>query len=98
MSTDKPPYSIGSTHCPGLSKLVEEAGEVQQVVGKIMGLGGFGQHWDGSDLRARLVEEMGDVMAACQFVAEANGLELRRVRERALVKLETFRRWHRGEP
>ena len=95
--SDKP-YAIGSTHCPGLSKLVEEAGEVQQVVGKIVGFGGFGRHWDGSDLRERLVEEIGDVMAACVFVTEANGLDISAIQKRVEEKLNTFRRWHGGEP
>lgn len=88
------PYAIGSDHCPGISKLVEEAGEVQQVAGKIMGAGGLVEHWDGSDLRHRLVEEMGDLLAAVAFVVEANGLDVMALEQRRQKKLMTFRTWH----
>jgi hypothetical protein len=57
-------YSIGSNVLPGLSKLVEECGEVVQAVGKIMGAHGFVTHWDGSDLKERLEDEMADLWAA----------------------------------
>lgn len=89
------PYSIGSTHWPGLSKLVEELGEALQVVGKLLGTGGASAHWDGSDLRARLVEELGDQMAAALFVITENRLGSVAVAERQSNKLELFRKWHR---
>lgn len=54
-----PPYSIGSSHLPGLSKLTEECGELTQVLGKVLGMGSAGDHWDGTNLRKRLIEEMG---------------------------------------
>jgi NTP pyrophosphatase (non-canonical NTP hydrolase) len=88
------PYAIGSIHCPGLSKLSEEAGEVVQVIGKTMGAGGLVEHWDGSDLRLRLVEEIADVMAACSFVIKANGLDALAIAQRRQKKLAIFRRWH----
>jgi NTP pyrophosphatase (non-canonical NTP hydrolase) len=90
------PYSIGSAHWPGLSKLIEEAGEVQQVCGKILGTGGAVAHWDGSDLRLRLEEEIGDLMAACQFVGAMNGLSASAIEKRVEMKLATFHRWHAG--
>lgn len=90
-----PMFAIGSPVWPGLSKLDEEAGEVVQVIGKLMGTGGLTQHWDGSDLRQRLVEEIGDVMAACEFVAQTNDLETE-VEIRRRDKLALFYRWHRG--
>lgn len=89
------PYSIGSDHWPGISKLAEESGEVQQVIGKLIGTGGANEHWDGSNLHERLQEEMADVMAACQFVIEANGLDAARIAERVRTKLETFWAWHK---
>lgn len=94
------PYSIGSDHCPGLSKLAEEAGEVGQVVGKIIGAGGLGIHFDGSDLRVRLTEEVADVVAAAEFVIEANGLDREAFRARVEAKLARFRGWHtdQGKP
>lgn len=93
MST-MPPYSIGSQHCPGLSKLIEEAGEVQQVAGKIIGFGSLGVHWDGSDLRQRLEDEIADCIAATDFVVEVNNLDWDRIEARRRAKLATFRGWH----
>jgi NTP pyrophosphatase (non-canonical NTP hydrolase) len=92
------PYSIGSDIWPGLAKLAEECGEVVQVIGKLIALGGadpndFYRHWDGSNPVQRLIEEMGDVRAAMIFVCEQNGLSKALVHERADVKLALFRQW-----
>lgn len=89
------PYSIGSDTWPGLAKLAEEAGELVQVIGKIIAMGGAENynHWDGSELTSRLVEEMGDVRAAMIFVCELNGIDKEDVHERADKKLVMFRRW-----
>lgn len=86
------PYSIGSELWPGLSKLSEEAGEVIQVVGKLIATGGEEQHWDGSNLRKRLAEELGDLLAAIEFVALKNGLA--DTFTRAEEKLKLFEKWH----
>lgn len=91
------PYSIGSKHWPGISKLIEEAGEVQQVCGKLLGSGGDPAHFDGSDLRARLVEEMGDLLAALGFVADKCGLDQEAIAARAATKRALFERWHAAE-
>lgn len=88
------PYSIGSNHWPGVSKLIEEAGEVHQVLGKLIATGGKSAHWDGSDLRERLQEELGDLMAACIFVMEANSLDEKTIKSRSADKLALFHRWH----
>lgn len=88
------PYSIGSEHLPGLSKLVEELGEVGQVLGKIVGAGGMVLHWDGSDLKRRLEEELGDLAAAVAFFGVQNGLDEDFVKARMRTKFETFNRWH----
>lgn len=87
------PFGVGSTTVPGLSKVVEEFGELNQVLGKIMAVGGFNPHWDGSDLRAKAVEEAGDALAAVRYFAIANGLE-EEVEARYEDKLATFWRWH----
>jgi NTP pyrophosphatase (non-canonical NTP hydrolase) len=87
-------FSIGSDTWPGISKLIEEAGEVQQVCGKLLGTGGATAHWDGSDLRQRLQEEIADVVAAVVFVAAANKLDEDAIEARIDEKVETFKRWH----
>lgn len=89
-------YSIGSGHWPGLSKLIEEAGEVCQVAGKIMGTGGERMHWDGSDLKVRIEEEIADVLAACAFVIEACELDETFITDRIDEKITRFRDWHKN--
>ena len=80
-------FSIGGDLWPGLSKLIEEAGEtaellpevllqktlgrVQQVAGKLIGSEGRTDQWSG-DIGKRLVEELGDLKAAIDFFMEAN--------------------------
>lgn len=89
------PYSIGSDVWPGLAKLAEESGELVQVIGKMIALGGndphdFYRHWDGSNPVDRLIEEMGDVRAAMIFVCEQNGIDKAAVHARADGKLALF--------
>lgn len=92
---DEKQYAIGSKKWPGLSKLTEELGEVQQVIGKLIQTGGQDQHWDGGPpLRERLEDEMADLAAALMFVAEANGLDVARMGKREREKLALFRQWH----
>jgi NTP pyrophosphatase (non-canonical NTP hydrolase) len=79
---------------PGLSKLIEEAGEVIQVCGKIIGVHGQPNHWDGTIMHNRLVEELGDLLAAAQFVVEVNELEAAALDVRREMKLALFRKWH----
>lgn len=86
-------FAIGDDQWPGLSKLAEEAGEVVQVIGKLMGTHGKAYHWDGTDLRARLIEEIADVMAACEFVIRQNQLG-DGVTVRFMQKLALFNKWH----
>lgn len=90
-------YGIGSSYLPGLSRLIEEAGEVIQAGGKILGLGSMGSHWDGDGpLDALLENEIGDFFAAAEFFTKHNGLSRHAIRSRAAEKLETFERWHRN--
>lgn len=73
------PYAIGSEVWPGLSKLIEELGEVQQVLGKILGAGGSIRHWAENNLAECLEEEMGDLFAAISFVIDHNNLNRDRI-------------------
>lgn len=77
------PYSIGSSTWPGASRVIEEAGELMQVLGKLIGAGGQTDHWDGTDLRERLIAELGDVRAALDFFIAANDLPLSAINSRA---------------
>lgn len=91
-------FAIGDKEWPGISKLVEEIGELGQVCGKLMGTGGKVSHWDGEgDLDDRLIAEMADVYAAITFVMRRNfQLELLRDRftKRAEAKIKLFEQWH----
>lgn len=87
-------YAIGSDHWPGASRIIEECGELLQVLGKLQGAGGRAEHWDGSDLPQRLVEEIGDVQAALAFFVQMNNLPEWLVRERRQEKFEQYVDWH----
>lgn len=92
-------FSIGSTVWPGISKLIEECGEVVQVAGKLMGSKGEILHWDGTNLKDRLESELGDLAAAINFVIDHCGLDLIAVDARHKEKARTFEAWHReGDP
>ena len=89
-------FSIGGTPWPGTSKVLEEMGELTQVLGKLIGSHGETDHYDGSDLRQRLVEEVADVRAALTFFVEFNmtSEEKDRILCRMCEKLTRFNKWH----
>lgn len=93
-------FAIGSDVWPGLSKLAEECGEVVQVVGKLMATGGAAEHWDGTNLHNRLLDELADLCAAIGFVIDWNfGGDVTPERYRAYVdrlnyKRGLFEQWH----
>jgi NTP pyrophosphatase (non-canonical NTP hydrolase) len=89
-------FSIGGQVWAGLSKLIEEAAEVGQVAGKIIGARGETIHFDGSNLRDRLTEELGDLLAAVDFVIGRNDLPLGVIQRRRYTKRATFEAWHEG--
>lgn len=78
----------------GVAKLIEECGELQQVLGKKLAWWDTDEpHWDGTILRDRLVEEMGDVKAAINFVALQLGLDLEAIDRRRKQKAILFGTW-----
>ena len=89
-------FSIGSAVWPGTSKLIEEQGELIQVLGKLMATGGDTKHWSG-DLRQMLIEELGDLCAAIVFFKTENLtlVETQQIAERVEKKLALFRQWHK---
>jgi len=90
-------FSIGGKVWPGISKLTEEAAEVGQVCGKLIGSRGVVHHWDGSNLKVRLEEEIADVVAAAKFVVDKNGLDEAAITERIEKKLKMFEDWHASD-
>lgn len=94
------PFAIGSQIWPGIAKLSEELGELLQICGKIVAFPDLRRgdtHPDGSDLVERLEKELGDVLAACRFIIEANGADELRIDERMQMKLARFHAWHDNE-
>lgn len=94
MSVDK--FYIGAASWPGLSKVVEEGGELLQVAGKLIGSGGSTAHWSG-DLRPMLVEEIADVWAALDFFVMRNleDFECVAISRRRQSKFHQFMKWDR---
>lgn len=90
-------YSIGSQKWPGLSKLIEEMGEVQQLLGKLIATNGEPAHWDGSNLIVRLQEELADLAAAMIFFLSRNKLDTPLYSARVLKKVEQFKQWHTAQ-
>lgn len=82
----------------GIAKLVEECGEVIQVCGKLMaypdGNHPDGNHPDGKgNLETRLMEEMGDLHAALEFVEYNNSLSNVVINSRRVEKIRLFKKW-----
>lgn len=92
-------FAFGDMKWPGVAKLNEEAGELIQVIGKLMATHGESTHWDGTDLRVRFVLELGDLAAAIQFtVARVLTVdEVRLLRARIQEKFEQFEQWHQEQ-
>ena len=85
------PYSTGSDRWPGLSRLAEEAAEVLQIAGKIIG-GGNDIHDDVTDLRESLQDELGDLRAAIDYVVRKNGLDWDAINRRRDTKRALYER------
>lgn len=93
---ETPPFAIGSGEWPGAAKIAEEAGEILQLIGKLMAYPD-GDHPDGKGpIAERLGDELGDLRAAIDYFASANGYSAE-VEQRAFEKLDRFNLWHMDE-
>jgi NTP pyrophosphatase (non-canonical NTP hydrolase) len=90
-------FSIGSDVWPGVSKFIEEVGEALQVFGKLVATGGELDHWDGTNLRTRIEDELADVYAAVKFVIDHNDIDEEYVLARADKKVRQFNEWHEAQ-
>ena len=82
----------------GLAKLSEETGELLQVAGKMLQYPALQTavnitHPDGTHLRLRAIEEMGDVLAAIDFVRAKLQLDTIAIQSRREAKLALFNKW-----
>lgn len=77
----------------GLPKLVEETGELQQVLGKLI-VFPEGNHPDGTNnMTHRLEEELGHVLAAIEYLITFNGLDRGAIQYHGNTKLELYKHW-----
>ena len=91
-------FYIGAEEWNGLSKLIEECGEVMQVAGKLIATDGKTAHWDGKqNLDSRLEEELGDLMGAINFFLRKNNLDLDRINARSMYKVGLFEKWSKQQ-
>jgi hypothetical protein len=85
----------------GLAKLTEECGEVLQIAGKLVQYPHLQQpgtdelHPDGTHLRTELQNEMADVIAAFEFVAQRLQLNSDVIDGRVSRKVALFELWDR---
>lgn len=81
----------------GLCKLVEECGELVQIAAKKQQCMNTDIHFDGKSIASRMEDEMGDVLASIEYTALELGLDKKRIRDRANLKLALFRSWKNDE-
>lgn len=68
-------------------------GELQQVLGKLIPFP-EGEHPDGKgNLKSRLEEEMGHVLAAISYMIIFNGLDATAIGYHQGIKLELYKKW-----
>ena len=78
----------------GLSKLMEECGELVQICAKKLAYYHTDIHPDGKgSMKNRMMEEMGDVLAAVYFTANKFEIPDEAIFERADKKLQLFKSW-----
>lgn len=91
------PFQLGSTVWPGLGKVMEEMGELGQVLGKLIATGGSADHWDGAgSLDARAEQELADLQAALHFfIAQNFTIEQKDFMDKRIHnKVFQFNKWH----
>ena len=78
----------------GVAKLIEEMGELNQILGKKLAYWHTDDHPDGQSINDRLVEEMADVLAALHLVEVNLGLDSEAIQKRFKSKVNLFFGWH----
>lgn len=76
----------------GFAKIIEESGELNQVLGKLVPFPD-GAHPDGKkNLKMRLTEEIADLQAAIEYFVIENGLNVTYIKKRKSRKLKKFKK------
>jgi len=82
-------------HNDGLTKLIEECGELITECAKKAAYPNTDEHPDGKgSMKKRMEDEIADVKAAIAFVEGQFGLDADAIWVRASKKLALYRQWH----
>lgn len=86
--------SLSPAEVERLALLMEECGEVIQVIGKVLRHGYASYHPDtGKTNREDLERELGDLWAACSLMTGAGDISLSKVCDSKQAKLSSVGRW-----
>lgn len=78
----------------GVAKLIEECGELTQILGKKLAFWHTDEHPDGKgSIKERIEAEMGDVLAAIEFTRQQLGLNADHIERQRLYKHSLFDGW-----
>lgn len=78
----------------GLTKLLEELGELGQIAAKKIAYMDTDEHPDGlGSMKSRMEDEMADVLAAIDFVVNKFDLDVDRIYDRSRKKYNRFVFW-----
>lgn len=80
-------------HSDGLTKLMEECGELIQIAAKKSAFPDSEIHPDGKSINIRLQEEIADVVAAISLVVAVFDLDRKFIDDRANTKAQLFFEW-----
>lgn len=89
-------YNFGDRKWPGLSKVLEECGEVSQVLAKLVGSNGNLDYFGKGSLEDKIVEELGDLHAAITWFIQHNDISAKKVARRSQEKQAKYTKWHNG--
>lgn len=80
--------------CEEISELQIELGQLGQILCKKMAYPDTDIHPDNAgSMQQRMEDEMGDVIGSIQFLIKKQGLDAKRIEERAAMKLARFTKW-----
>jgi NTP pyrophosphatase (non-canonical NTP hydrolase) len=90
-------YTMHGKVWPGLGKVIEEAGEVIQICGKLTTNSGDSKYYGSVNLRKKLQEEIADLRAALLFVEYENNLDFDFIELRVHEKLNKYYKWKKDK-
>lgn len=88
-------YSLGQSHWPGLSKVLEEMSELGVELAKLVERGSDKDYWDGRDLSKTVPNEIADVENALQVFCELNNINRAKIEKRKAKKYNKLMNWHK---